>query len=128
MNQQDIQKVLTILRPVWPTNGLDKALIPAWTLALQDQDSGLLQAAAADWIRTEKWFPKPSELIALAGDIAAEQMRTGQRALPAPKASMSPAEQLATLRRCVAKAEQFGITLNPQVHNRIAALESEMAA
>lgn len=75
MNQQDIQKIFAILQPVWPATGLDKAAIPAWTLALDGMDSGLLQAAAAEWVRSSKWFPKPFELITLANDIEAEQQR-----------------------------------------------------
>lgn len=44
-----------------------------------------MQAAAAEWVRTSKWFPKPFELIGLARDIEEQQMRDGVRSLPAPE-------------------------------------------
>ena len=113
MNDQDIQKILTILNPVWPSSGLDKALIPAWRIAFQNQDSALLQAAAAEWIRTEKWFPRPAELIALANEIG------GPRALPAPELPQRTAEGYESLLRTADLAKKYNVKLHPRAEAAI---------
>lgn len=124
MDQEQIQKIFAILQPVWPATGLDKAAIPAWTIALDGLDSGLLQAAAAEWVRASKWFPKPFELITLAKDIEAEQVKSGQRALPAPARQYIDPEQI---RRVAAKCSEAGI-LNPYVEQMLAELDAERGA
>lgn len=95
-----------------------------WSLA--DEPADLVQAAVRVWMKTEKWFPKPSELIALANEIAEDGMRAGHRALPVSTAQ-TDSERLATLHRIVAKAEKFNITLHPNIAKTIAELERGMA-
>lgn len=83
----------------------------------------MVQAAAHQWIRTEKWFPRPAELITLANEIAEEQMRAGLRALPASTRTLG--EELAQYRRTIAKAAEAGIRLHPSWHATLAQLEAE---
>ena len=124
MNQQEVQKIITILQPVWPASGLDKVTIPAWTTALQGQDSGLLQEAAAEWVRTEKWFPKPSELIAIARERAYQIHSANYQALPEPQRVDPPLEYK---RRIVAKCREMGVN-NPVVNQWAADIEQRGAA
>ena len=94
----------------------------AYFWALADEPAEPIQKAVRRWLRTEKWFPKPSELIALADEITDDDIRSGHRALPVATAQ-SASERLATLRRIVAKAESFNITLHPNIAKSIAELE-----
>lgn len=85
-------------------------------------DSGLLQEAAAEWVRTSKWMPKPFELISIANDIEHEQRR--HQALPAPKRYRPSADYT---RRVYAKCQAMGVN-NPTVNRWMAELESERVA
>lgn len=105
MGDMEIKKILAILQPVWPPSGLDKLAVSAWTLALDGMDSGLLQAAAAEWVRTQKWMPKPFELITLAGEIEQQQMQDGIRSLPEPERVQLP---VADAKRMIATLLQMG--------------------
>lgn len=78
-------------------------------MALQGQDSGLLQAAAAEWLRREKWMPRPAELIALAEEIG------GPRALPAPEPLQRTADGYESLLRIADLAKKYNVKLHPKV-------------
>lgn len=74
----------------------------AYFWALADESSDLISQAAKQWMKNEKWFPKPAELIDLAADIQHQQPR---QALPAP--TQRPDE--AYIRRVHAKCKAMGI-------------------
>lgn len=74
VNENETKKVLAILyplwRPEWQQNEIDTMIVRAYAMAFQGQNYHLLQQAAGEWLQSEKWFPKPAELIGLASDIA----------------------------------------------------------
>lgn len=91
---------------MWPPSGLDEQAIPAWTIAIDGMDAGLLQAAAAEWVQTSKWFPKPYELISLANEIKDTQIREGVLSLPELEREYTP---LAKLLQLKADFEAMGV-------------------
>ena len=92
-----------------------------WSLA--DEPAEAIQQAVRVWMKTEKWFPKPSELIALAADIQHQQPR---QALPTPTpARVDP--PLEYKRRIVAKCREMGVN-NLVVNQWAADIEQRGAA
>ena len=68
-----------------------------WSLA--DEPADTVQAAVREWMRTEKWFPKPAELIALANDIGDQLVREGVKSLPTPERKFTSLAKLLELRQ-----------------------------
>lgn len=74
MNQQQVAKLLLVIAARYPTSRLleqDEALtVQAWHMTLSDVPYEAAEKALADWFRTEKWAPDPSELRnAVAGQL-----------------------------------------------------------
>lgn len=90
----------------------------AYFWALADEPADAIQAAVRQWIKTEKWFPKPSELIALANDIS------GPQALPAPEMPKRTTEGYESLLRITDLAKKHNVKLHPKV---VAAIDEARA-
>lgn len=116
MNERETTQVLAVLSTVWPEKPITPETIQAYHWALEDQPFGAVKQAAGDWVRSEKWFPKPAELIARAKIIAAEHDRAERRN------DAKSEYQLPDLLRIQATMTDMGIT-NPSVNQRIADLQ-----
>lgn len=81
----------------------------AYFWALADEPAEAIQQAVRVWMKTEKWFPKPSELIALANDIS------GPQALPAPEPRQRTPEGYESLLRIADLAKRHNVKLHPKV-------------
>lgn len=124
MNKHEVTEILAVLSSVWTNQPITAELQQAYFWALADEPADLIQDAARQLMKTSKWFPKPAELITIANDIAAEQIRTGQRALPAPVRQHIDPDQI---RRVAAKCRDMGI-LNPYVEQMLADLDAQRGA
>lgn len=123
MNKHEVTEVMAILSTVWPKEIISEERIQAYFWSLADEPAEAIQQAVRVWMKTEKWFPKPSELIALAADIEHQQPR---QALPAPqREEQRPSEEY--IRRVHAKCQAMGVN-NPTINRWMAELESENAA
>lgn len=126
MNEHQTKKILTILSPVWPASGLAPEVIPAFTMALASEDPALLELAAAEWIREERWMPKPVELITRARIIGAEREASARREAYASTASLE--ERIAQKKRILAKFAEMHITPHPSHRATLERLEAEREA
>ena len=119
--EKQTKKVMVILYPVWPKGELAPEAITAYSMAFRGMDFGLLQAAAAEWIATEKWFPKPAELINLAYDLAEDKYAHAVRSLPAvmKPEHINTADDYERALRVAKLAVEMGINLHPTVMNLV---------
>lgn len=68
MTQGETARILAALSAVWPERfaperGVDpRSTARAYHLAWADLEYETMRAAAAEWIRRERWFPRPAEL------------------------------------------------------------------
>lgn len=121
MNKHEVTQVLAVLSSVWTNHPISPEMQQAYFWALADEQADVIQEAARQMMKTSKWFPKPSELIALAKEIESEQIRSGQRVLPAPvKQAIDPDQ----IRRVAAKCREAGIN-NPYVEAMLAELDQD---
>ena len=99
-------------------------------MAFRGMDFGLLQAAAAEWIATEKWFPKPAELINLAYDLAEDKYAHAVRSLPAvmKPEHINTADDYERALRIEKMAAEMNITLRPSWHRLIEEAHAWQAA
>lgn len=79
MNESEVIKTLRVLRTVWPEMPIQGDGLTAWVWALEDADPAQIEGAARLHMKTNKWAPKPSELLEIAAEAA-----TG---LPTPAAA-----------------------------------------
>lgn len=119
MTQPTLKTILATLSPTWPRNGITPEVIQAFTLALRGEDLSLIQAAAVEWVREEKWFPKPAELIIRAQIIASEQTRKDRKLIAGDD------WQLADCLRIAAALQGMGMT-NPHIQARIQQLQAQL--
>jgi len=63
VNQTEAIKILRILRTVWPEITVDQDTATAWTWAFEGVPYALVEMAARRWMRTEKSFPRPAQLL-----------------------------------------------------------------
>ncbi len=63
MNREQTAAVLAILRTVWQSEEITAERITAYQWAFEDVAIELVQDAAKRWIKTGKFFPRPSELL-----------------------------------------------------------------
>lgn len=91
----------------------------AYRFALIDENYEHVAEAVKRWIKTEKWPPKSSELLSLAGEIADETYK----ALPKPEYVWTEDDYQRMLRMEIL-AQDMGISLHP---NEIARLGRERA-
>lgn len=70
MNTQETGVLLRILRSVWPNTEIGKDTVTAYQWALEDLTYAEGERAAKTWMRTGKFFPKPSELREIIGNEA----------------------------------------------------------
>jgi hypothetical protein len=65
MNQDQVNEILSMLEDYYDTT-VDEDQANRWYRAMAEEDNHLITTAAGQWVRTEKWFPKPSDLIRTA--------------------------------------------------------------
>lgn len=114
----ELKKLMLILYPVWPKGEFPSAAATSFQFTLQDQDYGLLHAAAVEWVRQpgQRFFPKPGELIQIAAQVEERQIREGVRSLPPPEVQYT---SLAKLLELKTRMESMGIK-NKHIDKRIA--------
>jgi len=71
MNKQETAVLLRILRAVWPNTEIGADTVIAYEWALEDLTYAEGERAAKTWMRTGKFFPKPSELREIIGNETA---------------------------------------------------------
>lgn len=79
MNEPQVVAVLAVMRTVWEDIKTDDATIEGWTWALEDADHDAVTVAVKQLMRTQKFTPKPAEILELVAETA-----TG---LPTPSAA-----------------------------------------
>lgn len=62
MNTQEIAVLLRVLRSVWPNTEINADTVKAYEWALEDISVSDGERSVREWMRTGKFFPKPSEL------------------------------------------------------------------
>jgi hypothetical protein len=67
MNKQETAAVLRVLRAFWQDVKVTDDLLMGWTWAFEDVSYPVAEDAAKRWIKTQKWFPKPAELLEIIG-------------------------------------------------------------
>lgn len=67
MTKQETVVLLRILRAFWPDVKVTDDLVNGWTWAMEDVSFPVAEDAAKRWIKTQKWFPKPAELLEIVG-------------------------------------------------------------
>jgi hypothetical protein len=67
MTKQETVVLLRILRAFWPDIKVTDDLVNGWTWAMEDVSFPVAEDAAKRWIKTQKWFPKPAELLEIIG-------------------------------------------------------------
>ncbi len=78
MTETETKRILAVLRSVWPDTKIDQHTITAYHWALGERSYQDIEGAAKVWMRTGKFFPKPSELLEIlsenkaAGDVVVE--------------------------------------------------------
>lgn len=70
MNKQETLVILRILRSVWVNTEINPDTVTAYQWALEDLTYADGERAAKTWMRTGKFFPKPSELREIIGNDA----------------------------------------------------------
>lgn len=70
MTTEETAAMLAVLAAVWPKDKIAPDTERVYHLALSDLPGAWVQEAATQWIRANKWFPKPAELR----EIVVEQM------------------------------------------------------
>ena len=76
MNRQETARLLAVMTTVWDHIVVDDATITAWEWGLEFVPYELVEPELKRWIRTNRWPPKPAELL--------EQIAERTVALPTP--------------------------------------------
>lgn len=71
MNTQQTAIILHVLRSVWPNTEITANTVKAYQWAMEDLTYAEGERAAKTWMRTGKFFPKPSELREIIGNETA---------------------------------------------------------
>lgn len=70
MNTQETAVLIRVLRSVWPNTEINADTVQAYAWALEDISAADGERAVREWMRTGKFFPKPSELREIVGKAA----------------------------------------------------------
>jgi hypothetical protein len=77
MNTTETQRILAVLKVVWPEREIDDLTVNAYCRALVNYPYAAVERAAEEWINTERWFPKPAELRSKIGTFAPSGLAIG---------------------------------------------------
>jgi hypothetical protein len=68
MNREQTAAVLAILRTVWQNEEITTERITAYHWAFDHMDYQVVEDACKRWIKTNRFFPKPAELLELIAE------------------------------------------------------------
>ena len=76
MNRDELAGVLHVLHTVYGTEITEDLELLWWNMH-QQTDANVMAEAAKTWAVTEKWFPKPAEIIETIRKVQANRRHTG---------------------------------------------------